>query len=109
MPTRRFRKDFSTPLKLWRRMHRVVAGVCGMLYSREGSLMNPNQFTHKLQEALQAAQSIAASKNHSELSGTHLFSALLAQEDGATRPILEKAGGRTAAMEGALRRMLDKL
>ncbi len=71
--------------------------------------MNPNQFTHKLQEALQAAQSLATSKNHSELSGAHLFSALLAQEEGATRPILEKAGGQATAMEGAIHRMLDKL
>ena len=44
--------------------------------------MNPNQYTHKLQEALQDAQSLATGRHHSELSATHLFSALLGQSDG---------------------------
>lgn len=71
--------------------------------------MNPNQFTHKLQEAFQSAQSLAASKNHSELTGAHLFAALLAQVDGATRPVLEKAGAAPGAMDSALSRLLGKL
>jgi len=71
--------------------------------------MNPNQFTHKLQEAFQSAQSLATSKNHSELSGAHLFAALLAQVDGVTRPILEKAGGNTGVIDAGVNRLIDKL
>ena len=71
--------------------------------------MNPNQFTHKLQESLQAAQSLAASKNHSELTGAHLIAVLLAQGDGATRPILEKAGGNSATIDTSLIRLFEKL
>jgi len=71
--------------------------------------MNPNQFTHKLQEAFQAAQSLATSRNHTELTSVHLLTALLAQSDGSTRPILEKAGGQTAVIEASLTRLLERL
>ncbi|MCB1202614.1 MAG: AAA family ATPase, partial [Verrucomicrobiae bacterium] len=70
--------------------------------------MNPNQFTHKLQEAFQAAQSLAASKNQSELSATHLFAALLRESDGVTRPILEKLGVNTARLETAVNQLIDR-
>ncbi|MEM7698541.1 MAG: Clp protease N-terminal domain-containing protein, partial [Verrucomicrobiota bacterium] len=50
--------------------------------------MNPNQFTIKLQEALQSAQELAAERYHSEFSSLHLLAALLAQPDGLTRPVL---------------------
>ncbi len=71
--------------------------------------MNPNQFTHKLQEALQAAQSLAEGKNHAELSSAHLFAALLGQEEGIARPVLEKLGANARAIESALDRILDRL
>ncbi len=71
--------------------------------------MNPNQFTHKLQEALQAAQSLAAGRNHAELSAAHLLSALLDQSEGVARPILEKLKADPRAFEASLRRLLDKL
>ncbi|MBP6600865.1 MAG: ATP-dependent chaperone ClpB [Verrucomicrobiales bacterium] len=71
--------------------------------------MNPNQYTHKLQEAVQAAQSLASAKNHSELTSAHLFSALVEQSEGVTRPILEKIGVSPKTIEAALHRLLDKL
>jgi len=71
--------------------------------------MDPNQFTHKLQEAFQAAQTLATSKNHSELTGAHLFAALLGQSEGVTRPILEKVGAVPRVIEAALNKLLDKL
>ena len=60
--------------------------------------MNPNQFTLKLQEAVQAAQSLANTSNHSELSSLHLISALLDQPEGVTRPILSKLGADPSAL-----------
>ncbi len=71
--------------------------------------MNPNQFTHKLQEALQSAQQIAADRNHAELTSKHLFSALLQQTEGITRPVLEKLGASPPQIESALRQLLEKL
>ncbi len=71
--------------------------------------MNPNQFTHKLQEAVQAAQNLASAKNHSEMTSVHLFSALLSQAEGVTRPILENAGANPRVIESSLTRLLDKL
>ncbi len=71
--------------------------------------MDPNQYTHKLQEALQSAQSLGLSKNHSELTSVHLFSALLSQTDGVTRPILEKMGVNVKNLETGLSRILDRL
>ena len=70
--------------------------------------MNPNQFTNKLQEAFQAAQSLANSRNHSELSAAHLFAALLRESDGVTRPVLEKIGVNTGRLETAVNQLLDK-
>jgi len=71
--------------------------------------MNPNQFTNKLQEAFQSAQSLAASKNHAELAGAHLFASLLDQPEGVTRPILEKAGGNPGEIDAAVKGVLEKL
>ena len=54
--------------------------------------MRIDRFTQKMQEALQAAQDIAAEFNHQEISNEHFLSALLDQTDGVTRPLLEKMG-----------------
>ena len=70
--------------------------------------MNPNQFTNKLQEAFQAAQSLAASRNHSELGSVHLFAALLRESDGVTGPVLEKIGVNTTRLEAGVNQLLDK-
>ncbi len=54
--------------------------------------MRPDRFTTKTQEALQAAQALAAERAHAELSNEHLAHAFLDQADGVTRPLLEKMG-----------------
>ena len=51
-----------------------------------------DKLTVKSQEALQAAQSLAAERGHAELEPLHLLSALLEDRDGVARPILEKIG-----------------
>jgi len=55
--------------------------------------MNPERFTHKTAESINAAQSLATRMGHAELKPAHLFSALLEQEGGIARPLLEKALG----------------
>jgi ATP-dependent Clp protease ATP-binding subunit ClpB len=54
--------------------------------------MRIERFTQKMQEALQTAQDIAAQSNHQEIANEHFLSALLAQSDGITQPLLEKIG-----------------
>ena len=58
--------------------------------------MNSDQFTIKCQEALADAQNRAAGYQHPELYPAHVLEALLAQDGGLTRPLLEKAGSPAA-------------
>lgn len=71
--------------------------------------MNLNQATLKLQEAFQAAQSLAANHNHAELSSTHVLAALLDQGEGVTRPVFSKVGADPSAIEREIDTLLDKL
>ncbi|MCG8600058.1 MAG: ATP-dependent chaperone ClpB [Verrucomicrobiales bacterium] len=71
--------------------------------------MNPNQFTLKLQEAFQEAQSLANNSSHAELSSLHLFSALLKQPEGVTGPILSKVGADPASLRSGVDALLEKL
>jgi ATP-dependent Clp protease ATP-binding subunit ClpB len=54
--------------------------------------MRIDRFTQKMQEALQAAQEIAARSQQPELGNEHFLLALLDQSEGVTRPLLEKIG-----------------
>jgi ATP-dependent Clp protease ATP-binding subunit ClpB len=56
------------------------------------------RYTVKAGEALQEAARRARSAGHPELGGVHLLSALLDQEEGIVRPILEKAGVQVDAL-----------
>jgi ATP-dependent Clp protease ATP-binding subunit ClpB len=54
--------------------------------------MDINRLTEKAQEALRAAQSEATRQGHQQVDVEHLLLALLAQEGGLARSILDKAG-----------------
>ncbi len=54
--------------------------------------MRIEKFTQKMQEAMQAAQDIAAQHSQQELTNEHFTTALLDQAEGVTRPLLEKLG-----------------
>jgi len=71
--------------------------------------MNANLFTLKLQEAFQEAQSLAAEKNHAELSSAHFFSILLNQAEGVTVPILTKLGANPRHLSTEVDTILSKL
>ncbi|MBK8090845.1 MAG: ATP-dependent chaperone ClpB [Verrucomicrobiaceae bacterium] len=58
--------------------------------------MNPEKFTHKLQEAFNAAQSVATRHGQQELKAAHLLSAMLEQEGGIATPLFEKASASGA-------------
>ncbi len=64
--------------------------------------MRPDRFTQKMQEALQAAQDLAAQRNQQEITNEHMLVALLDQSEGVTRPLLEKLGVQPASLRERL-------
>jgi ATP-dependent Clp protease ATP-binding subunit ClpB len=68
-----------------------------------------DKLTVKAQEAVQAAQELAASRDHQQIEPLHLLAALLAQQDGVVSPLLEKLGVPAAALSGDVESELGKL
>jgi ATP-dependent Clp protease ATP-binding subunit ClpB len=60
--------------------------------------MQPDRFTVKSQEAVAAAQALAAERKNSEVTPAHLLVAMLRQEDGLVVPILQKLGADSSAI-----------
>jgi ATP-dependent Clp protease ATP-binding subunit ClpB len=60
--------------------------------------MQADRFTIKSQEAVAAAQSLAANRRNPEVAPPHLLVALLEQEDGLVVPILQRLGADTVAI-----------
>ena len=54
--------------------------------------LDPNKFTRKTSEALQAAQSLARDRNHTQVTPEHLLAALLGQPESVVLPVLERLG-----------------
>ncbi|MFN2286972.1 MAG: ATP-dependent chaperone ClpB, partial [Chromatocurvus sp.] len=64
--------------------------------------MRMDKLTNQLQNALADAQSLALGKDHNFIEPVHLLSALLAQQGGSARPLLQKAGGDPTALATAV-------
>jgi ATP-dependent Clp protease ATP-binding subunit ClpB len=60
--------------------------------------VQPDRFTVKSQEAVAAAQQLAARQRNPEVAPPHLLIALLEQDDGLVVPILQKLGADVAAI-----------
>ena len=70
--------------------------------------MQPDRFTVKSQEAIAAAQRLAAAANNTEVAPAHLLVALLEQDDGLVPAVLTKLGADLAAIRVKAReRMAD--
>jgi ATP-dependent Clp protease ATP-binding subunit ClpB len=54
--------------------------------------LDPNRFTRKTGEALQAAQALARDHNHSQVTPEHVLAALVSQPEGVVLPVLERLG-----------------
>ncbi|HEY3830765.1 MAG TPA: Clp protease N-terminal domain-containing protein, partial [Acidimicrobiia bacterium] len=54
--------------------------------------LDPNRFTRKTTEAIQAASAAARASGHSEVTADHLLAALLAQPEGVVNGVLERIG-----------------
>ncbi|MDG1820143.1 MAG: ATP-dependent chaperone ClpB [Porticoccaceae bacterium] len=71
--------------------------------------MRIDKLTNQLQSALADAQSIAVGNDHSAIEPVHLLLALLNQQGGSIRPILNRAGFDVSGLQTALNTQLDKL
>ena len=71
--------------------------------------MNLERFTQKSQEALAAAQNLAAVSNHQELLPLHLLATLLDQQDGLVPAVLQKMGRPVTAVRGAVEAELARV
>ena len=60
--------------------------------------MDFSRYTNKAQTALLAAQNLAAEHHHSAIEPTHIFSALMTQDDGLAPRIIQKIGAQPAAL-----------
>jgi ATP-dependent Clp protease ATP-binding subunit ClpB len=71
--------------------------------------MRQDKLTTKLQEALADAQSLAVGNDNQYIEPAHLLSALLNQDDGGARSLLQRAGVNVGALSTALRGLLERL
>jgi ATP-dependent Clp protease ATP-binding subunit ClpB len=71
--------------------------------------MQLDRFTLKSQEALQAALSLAAGRNHTEVQPEHLLATLLEQSETVVTPVLRKLGVAPEAIRREVNAALDGL
>ncbi|HEX8972640.1 Clp protease N-terminal domain-containing protein, partial [Oryzihumus sp.] len=64
--------------------------------------MRPERLTTKAQEVLQGAAGQARRRDHQAIDVEHLVLAMLEQEDGIARPVLEKIGADPARVASRL-------
>src|SRR5260370_21056647 len=71
--------------------------------------MNIEHFTEKAREALSDAAQIARQFNHNQVEVEHLLSALLGQEGGVVREVIEKVGGNLEATERVINTGVERM
>src|SRR6478672_4559779 len=71
--------------------------------------MQPDRFTVKSQEAVAAAQALAAERRNSEVTPAHLLIGLLRQEDGLVVPILQKLSVDVSAVTARAVQVVEDL
>jgi len=70
--------------------------------------MRQDKLTTKLQEALADAQSLAVGNDNQYIESIHLLIALLNQDDGSARSLLQRAGVNVGALGTALKAQLER-
>jgi len=71
--------------------------------------MDFNKFTEKLQEAVRAAQSVAVQHGNQQIDTEHLLLALLDQEGGLARSILNKADIKVDSVRTRVQQEVDRM
>src|SRR6195256_3943142 len=70
--------------------------------------MRPDKFTEKAQEALQRAAELARDNGQQAVEPEHLLLALVREEEGVARTLLERAGASVQALEPALVSVVER-
>lgn len=65
--------------------------------------------TSKFQLAISDAQSLALGRDHQYIEPAHLMMALLNQEGGSVKPLMEQAGVNSNALRSALSELIERL
>jgi len=71
--------------------------------------MRQDKLTTKLQEALADAQSLAVGNDNQYIEPAHLLLALLNQEDGGARSLLQRAGVNVGGLAQALKHAMERM
>ena len=71
--------------------------------------MRQDKFTSRFMQALGDAQSLAVGRDHQIIEPAHVLLALIDQQGGAVRPVLQKAGGNLQRLRTELADALDRL
>src|ERR1700742_3547601 len=71
--------------------------------------MRMDKLTTKFQQALADAQSLAVGRDNQYIEPVQLMTALLDQQGGTARPLLEKCGTHVAKLRSELSGALDRL
>src|ERR687895_1523520 len=71
--------------------------------------MRMDKLTSKFQQALADAQSLAIGRDHQYIEPLHVMLALLDQQGGSMRPLLDKAGTNINLLRTQLDEALDRL
>ena len=71
--------------------------------------MDPNKLTLKSQEALQAAQELARSRNHQLVEPAHVLFALLSDPEGVVYPLVQKLGQSPRTLRDRVEELLDRI
>jgi ATP-dependent Clp protease ATP-binding subunit ClpB len=71
-------------------------------------MIRPERLTVKAAEALQQAATLARARGNPVVNDAHLFAALLAQDEGVVRPLLQKAGLNVTQLQAETERELER-
>ncbi|WP_439107210.1 ATP-dependent chaperone ClpB [Congregibacter sp.] len=71
--------------------------------------MRMDKLTNPLQNALADAQSLAVGRDHNQIDSAHLLQALINQQEGSARPLLQRAGANIDALQQSLRVLIDAM
>jgi len=71
--------------------------------------MNIDLYSDRAKQAIQSAQSLALARRHQQFAPEHLLKVLLEEKDGLSRQLIQSAGGRPDAADGAVEAALAKL
>ncbi|MBB4005747.1 ATP-dependent chaperone ClpB [Aurantimonas endophytica] len=71
--------------------------------------MNLEKYTERVRGFIQAAQTLAVSRDHQQFTPEHLLKVLVDDEEGMAAGLIEKAGGRPADVKLAVDAALDAL